>query len=304
VSDFEESFVRRVGEVWGDHGRAWLAQLPQTLTGYAERWSLTLLAPFPGLTYNYAVPVRRADGSPAVLKVGVPDEEFRTQAEALRHFDGCGSVRLLEADLDGHALLLEHAEPGTPLSSVSDDAAAVSIAVGVMRNLWRPAPADHGFPTTARWSLVFGRMRARFDGGTGPLPDHLVERAERLSAALEASAGEPVLQHGDLHHDNILRAARAPWLAIDPKGLVGEREHETGALLLNPRPWIWEQPDLARILARRMAQLSDELELSAERVREWAFVWALRSACWTLEDNGSDWQGVVRCAEVLADLAV
>jgi streptomycin 6-kinase len=55
----------------------------------------------------------------------------------------------------------------------------------------------------------------------------LLEEAETLFAELNASMAEPFLLHGDLHHENILAAEREPWLAIDPKGVVGEPARET-----------------------------------------------------------------------------
>ena len=75
----------------------------------------------------------------------------------------------------------------------------------------------------------------------------------------------PVVLHGDLHHFNILAAERQPWLAIDPKGVVGEPVYETGALLRNPWPDLLSLPDPGRILARRVDQLAEELGFDRAR---------------------------------------
>ena len=87
----------------------------------------------------------------------------------------------------------------------------------------------------AEWGDGFKRLRARFGGGSGPLPSALVGEAEALFAALLDTAGAPVLLHGDLHHYNILAAGGGRWLAIDPKGVVGEPAFEVVALMHNPR---------------------------------------------------------------------
>src|SRR5262249_34292324 len=153
---------------------------------------------------------------------------------ALRLFDGHGMAELLAWDDDDEVMLLEALQPGTLLKTIADDTAATSIAAAVMRQFWRPVPAQHPFPTVADWGRGFTRLRKYYGGGHGPFPLRLLEEAERLFAELSASMAEPVLLHGDLHHDNILAAQRQPWLAIDPKGLIGEPAYETGALLRNP----------------------------------------------------------------------
>jgi streptomycin 6-kinase len=137
---------------------------------------------------------------------------------------------------------------------------------------------------------------------SGPLPIGLVDQAEALFAELIASMSEPVLLHGDLHHENILSANRQPWLAIDPKGLMGEPAYETGALLRNPMPRLLNMDRPGQVLARRIEQLSDHLELDRARIRGWALAQAVLAASWTLEDHGRDWEPWIVCAELLAAL--
>ena len=293
--------ARRAVEVHGAAGRDWLARLPALLEACARRWELRLAPPFDGLTYNYAAPAQRADGAPVVLKLCCPVKEFFTEAAALEIFDGRGCVRLLASDLDAGALLLERAEPGAALTTVADDETATAAAVAVMRQLWRPVPADHRFPTVADWGRGFERLRARFGGGSGPLPARLVDEAERLFADLLASAVAPVVLHGDLHHGNILRARRGLWLAIDPKGLVGEPAYEPGALLRNPLPGLLDLPDPGGALTRRIDQLAEALGHERERIRGWAMAQAVLSAWWSIEDHGRGWEAAIACAEHLKE---
>src|SRR5687768_1531534 len=101
----------------GEVGRAWLDGLPTMIDHYARRWSLTVQPAFANLSYNYVAPATRADGSPAVLKIGVDtDAEFGSEIEALRAFDGRGMVRLLEADPEQAVMLLDRVQPGRPLT--------------------------------------------------------------------------------------------------------------------------------------------------------------------------------------------
>src|SRR5215213_10993331 len=192
-----KEFVRNTIALRGAEGAKWLGRLPATLAFCEERWSVSVGPPFPELSYNYVAPTDRADGTPTVLKLSLPNSDFRAEAEALRLFGGRGAARLLELDLERGAMLLERLEPGVPLTSVRDDEEATSIAAGVLKKLWRPVPRVHPFPTVCDWARGFDRLRRSFGGGTGPMPAALVEEAEGLFAELLASQDEPAVLHGD-----------------------------------------------------------------------------------------------------------
>jgi streptomycin 6-kinase len=222
-----------------------------------------------------------------------------TEAVALRVFDGRGAVRLLEADLDRYCTLLERLEPGTSLLSVQDDERATAIAAAAMRQLWRQPPESHPFFTLERWSRDLFTLRDYFGGTTGPFPEWMIDRAQSVFRELMASSDEPVVLHGDLHHDNVLAARRQPWLAIDPKGLVGEPCYETGSWLRNWLPDLLAQPDPRSILARRIDQFADELGFDRARIRDWAFAQAVLSQVWVSEgDDTPD----LRVAEILSTI--
>jgi streptomycin 6-kinase len=275
----------------------WRLRLPDldaTLDRCAREWGLRLGPPFPGLSDNYAAPVRLADGGAAVLKICPADEpELATEIAALRLYDGWGAVRLLAAEQAAGALLLERAVPGTALP---DGPGAEAVVARVMARLHRPPAAPHPFPTVADWGRrAFAGHRARY-GGPGPMPPRLFAQAE---ATLAERPAEPRLLHGDLHHANVLAAKREPWLAIDPKGVVGEPAFDTYAFLHNP-VGVAIGPEAQR---RRADALADALGLAPAHVRRWAAAGIVLSAVWTLEDDApaeADWRHAVACAEALA----
>jgi streptomycin 6-kinase len=305
IYNIPEDFARRMIELREDEGAAWLEQLPALIAEYERRWSIKARPPY-ALSYNYVAPAIRHDGTPVVLKVGMLGDELISEIMSLRYYAGHGMVQLLEADDERGVFLLERLAPGTMLASLvpTDDARATSIAAGVMRELWRgpggTPPATPLLGSIEDWAAGMQRMRAFFGGGTGPFPRALVEEAEALFSELLASQAAPVLLHGDLHHDNILAAQRAPWLAIDPKGILGEPAYEVGALLRNPLPQLLELPNPGQAMARRVAQLAEELELDRERVRGWGLAQAVLSAWWSVEDHGHGWEGAIACAELLS----
>src|SRR5947209_3395580 len=299
-----DDFIQKMIAVHGAKGRAWIERLPAILATCEQRWELTLSLPFAGMSYHYVAPGVRADGTRVVVKACSPTRESIQEAEALRLFDGHGMVQLLDCDESNEVLLLEHLKPGTLLRTLEDDEEATSHAATVMRQLWRPVLPNHPFPTVNDWGRGFARLRQHYEGGSGPFPTSLLEEAEALFAELSASMAESVLLHGDLHHDNILAAQRQPWLAIDPKGVIGEPVYETGALLRNPLPDLLNMPQPGRIHARRVDQLSEELGFDRSRVRDWALAQAVLSVWWGIEDSDQVSEAFLTCAGLLAAIKV
>ncbi len=297
-----EHFIQHILKINGEEARAWLDRLPTILTACEQRWGLTMGAPFAHLSFNYVAPALRADGTVVIVKVCGMSDEFLPQWEALRLVAGHGMVQLLGYDVEDEVLLMECLQPGTLLSTVEDDEEATAVAARVMRQLWCPVPEGHPFPTVEKWGKGFGRLRSYFEGGSGPFPPHLLEEAERLFAELSASSGEQVLLHGDLHHENILAAQRQPWLAIDPKGLVGEAVYETGPLLRNALTRVFQAAQPRRELERRVDQLADELSFDRVRIRGWGLAQAVLSVWWNIEDLGEFDEEVMACAALLAEI--
>lgn len=280
-------------------GIAWLDALPSLITDCEHRWRLRVAeTPF-DLSYNFVAPAVTEHGVDVVVKIGVPCRELRNEITALGLYGGGAAVELLAADQQAGILLLERAQLGSKLSELDDDERATVIAAEVMRELWRPLPPAHEFPTAADWAAGLPRLRQGFAGGTGPFDARLIAAAESLFAELLGSAEAPVLVHGDLHHFNILSATRRPWLAIDPKGLAAEPAYEVGALLRNPTPNRYLDPARQH---RRVAVLAEQLGFDRRRIAGWACAQAVLSACWLYEDEAGGWESMMACADVLFGL--
>ena len=274
------AFIRNINGVYGDAGRAWLDDLPRLLRQCEQRWELTLGNPYE-LSYNYVAPAQFADGRRAVLKAGPPHPDRLHEIAAIRACNGIGMVRLIDSDDTLGVMLLERLEPGTMLAEVENDRNRTEVAADIMLKLRRSPPGDHAFPTIADWAAALPRARTRFDGGSGPIPPGLFERAEWAWPELLSTSPEPLLLHGDLHHENILSAEREPWLAIDPHGVIGDPGFEVGSLLRNH---LLELPDPQAALADRLDILSARLGIDRERLVEWGIAVCVLSACWSTED--------------------
>jgi streptomycin 6-kinase len=200
-------------------------------------------------------------------------------------------------------MLLERLQPGEMLTTVAvtDDDAATRIGAEVMRRLWRPAadlPDPGLFKPLAGWFDAFPRHRAFYDG-PGPFPPAVLEYAEDLVSELLATSPGDVLLHGDFHHDNVLSSERGGWLAVDPKGMLGDPGYEIGPFLLNPN--MDTTVKSRALLDRRLDVFAAELGYSRRRLRDWAVAHAVLSACWSAEDHGGGWQTAIAAAENLID---
>jgi streptomycin 6-kinase len=282
---FSAAFIHNVHGNWGEDGRRWLAGLPALIDEVAREHRLTVGTPYP-LSFNFVAPVRRADGSPAVLKLGLAQAgHVAKEADTLGFFGGRGAVEVLARDDDRGMLLLERAEPGGILRALvrDRDEEATAVLVAMMRRLHRPAPEGLVLEELSSRTASFDAHLARY-GGDDPFPRRLVEQARDLLTDLCASAPRRVVLHGDLHHENVLAATREPWLAIDPHGVLGDPGYEVGAVLYNP--FGGDEPVL-KLLPARVEQFADGLGQPVERIVAWGFVQAVLSEVWDAESGAT-----------------
>jgi streptomycin 6-kinase len=223
----------------------------------AARWSLTLGEPYTQGAAGYTVRAETNDGTPVVLKLVHPHRESEHEADALEAWAGDGAVRLLDRDETGNVLLLERCEPGTPLSSLDQDA-ALDVLIGLLPRLWvRAGEPFHTLADEAAWWASYLPSEPHHDA-------RLMDAALVAIRELAPTQGDQVLLHQDLHGENVLASAREPWLVIDPKPLVGEREFAVAPIVRS-----FEFGHTKRDVLYRFDRLTAELGLDRERARGW-----------------------------------
>lgn len=243
---------------------AWLERLPRVLQKLEQEWSLRLGAPFDGeeVSCSYVAAATGTDGMRAVLKIGMPHMEGQHEMEGLRFWGGDPTVRLLMADEDSGAMLLERCEPGTALRELEEREQDLVIA-GLLRRLWRkpmsPDPFRPLSTLTAHWSgETLAHEQDWRDAG-------LVREGLRLFEELPRSAPDDVLLATDLHAGNVLRAQREPWLVIDPKPFVGDPAYDATQHLFNCFERLQSEPH------RTIRSFADLLGVDDTRVQLWMF---------------------------------
>ena len=227
---------------------------------------------------------------PVVLKVlRQPGDEWRCGA-VLEAFDGIGVVRVYH-HIEG-AVLLERLSPAISLASLAldgrDDEATEILAEVIHRMSCPNEPlgetlgdASKQFCAVEEWGRAF---QSYLESGDKQIQASLVERGQGLYFELCASQRDIRLLHGDLHHYNVLLDYDRGWVAIDPKGVVGEIEYEIGASLRNP----YESPELfasPETVERRLKLYGAKLKLDSDRALAWGFAQAVLSAIWSVEDG-------------------
>jgi streptomycin 6-kinase len=292
MNTFSENTLNR----GGDKGRQWLEFLPGLVNDLAKKWHLTDLKPMADLSYNYVLTAYQGNPpAPVVLKIGLEVTEVRQEMAALQFYQGQGCVKLLDADLDKGALLLEAIEPGITLKRLfpKDDATAVTHAVQVMKRLHSvPLTNPSDFPTLA------DLLDSLFKAESSVLPEAHLKKAQTLAKVLLSSQAAPVLLHSDLHHDNILFSVTEGWIAIDPRGVIGEPAFEIGTFIYNPIPDLLAQNNASAIIAHRLNLFAELLEMDPQRLKDWAYVQAILSACWHAEDGNLD-DYAIHCAMLI-----
>jgi streptomycin 6-kinase len=263
---------------------AWLEGLSKTILDLKRRWSLEIEAPFDGdeVSCAWVAPATRRDGTPVVLKLGMPHMEGEHEIEALRFWEGDPTVRLLDADKELNAMLLERCEPGTFLRVLPEPEQDVVIA-GLLRRLWRTPPEPHPFrplsAMTKHWADETQANTCRWiDAG-------LVREGLRLFEELPRSAPTEVLLATDLHAGNVLQAEREPWLVIDPKPFIGDPAYDATQHLFNCQERMRSDP------YGTIRRFSDLLGLESERVRLWTFA---RAAAETRDPWEGDFLALAR----------
>jgi streptomycin 6-kinase len=270
-------FESNVISIYPDKGPPWLANLPHMVQKLSAQWTLSDLKPMRNLSYNYVLCGFQGT-QPIILKLGLDIAGLDREAAALKVFESSRAAVKLLAQQDG-ALLLEQAIPGILLKSYfpTRDYEAITITCALMKKLHQaPLPLGHVFPHISDWLSTLDK--------NWDIPGFYLEKARALRDQLLKTSAREVLLHGDLHHENILQNGKK-FVAIDPKGIIGEPAFEVAAFIRNPIPDLLYAAEAIKIISLRIKEFADILNMDAGRILKWCLVQAVLAWAWSLEDN-------------------
>jgi streptomycin 6-kinase len=240
---------------------------------YLARWNLTPDGDAIRTHSSDLLPVCK-DGVRAMLKIP-RDSEERAGCALMAWWDGEGAALVLMQD--ANAILLERAE-GT--SSLIDfvrndrDDEATRIICDVVAKLH--APREKSLPTLIPLQERFKDLNAAV-GTNSWLAPSTAAASELLAAPRHVQ-----LLHGDIHHENILDFGDRGWLAIDPKGLLGERDFDYANVFRNPEH---DTATVTKNLDHRLEIVTATARLERRRLLMWILAQTGLSVVWHMGDG-------------------
>lgn len=262
------------------------------LEPYLDRWSL---APDgePIATHSSDLFPVRYRGAPAMLKIARGDEE-RRGAALMIWWDGSGAARVLAHD--GNVILLERATGSRSLANMAhsghdDEASRVICDVAAKLHASRPAPPLR-LIALPDWFAELPLATATHGG--------IFTQAAAIARELLAAPQDTCVLHGDLHHGNVLDFGARGWLAIDPKGLIGERGFDFANIFCNPDLDVATRPGR---LARQAGVIAEAARLERARLLRWIVAYAGLSAAWTIGEGGDATLALTVAALAAAEIA-
>ncbi|MGW7056832.1 aminoglycoside phosphotransferase family protein [Streptomyces sp. NPDC054887] len=268
-----QRLVRALGEAYPEVAADWLGRLPELAEEAVARRKLTVeRVQNPGGRSSLVVLVRRQDGTAAALKIAPEAAGPGRERAALAHWNGWGAVELTDGDAGSGELLLERLHPEVSLRSLPE-AKALLEAAGIVRRLWIEPPPAHPFETVAERTARQAVAMRSADPALAPL----VEAALAAREELTASADELLLLHGNFRQGKVLAGDRAPWLAVGPEPLVGERAYDLARLVRDRVEDLVAAAAGASATRRRVNRLADSLDVDRARLHGWTLFRAVES---------------------------
>jgi streptomycin 6-kinase len=275
---------------WWREGTGWLEALPQLVRAYCDRWQLTVTGELAHGSNAAVFPVARA-GDSLVLRLTPPGDEVAAQVEALRFWAGRGTVRLIDADIEGGVMLLERLAMD---ASLRDRPVAEAMAVlgRMMRRLAIPAP-EHVRSTADVVATRMAALWGEWERCGRPFPESTLAQARDAGERLSRTESRLAV-NGDLHSGQVLRGERETWLTVDPVLMRGDIAYDLARIIWTR---IDDMDDRGDIL-RHFRSAVDAAGIDRDHGRDWVVFRAVDYWLWGLTAGLTE--DPERCRRLLA----
>ncbi len=273
--------VRSKAAALGARGEAWLTGLPTLVAELEDRWSVTVTGSMRGGTEAYVAAARSSDGSPVVMKLGLPVPGFTAEIETLERAMGNGYVRLLAQDRSRCAVLLEALGSSMDRTGMTPKTQVVTLC-RLLAQAWAVPRAESGtgavpYDKATALAQSIGRMRHELDRTcSARVLDRALEFADRRAQAFDPD--RCVVVHGDASPNNALQVtaprpgAETGFVFVDPDGFVGDPAYDLGVAMRDWCSALRSSGD-PRALARQYCRLfADSSGFDESAIWEWGFL--------------------------------
>lgn len=211
----------------------------------------------------------------AILKIPMAEEE-KAGSKLMIWWNGVGAAKVYE--YDENAILMERIIGSCSLTDMSannqdDEASRIICHVVSLLHNYNKKPIPELITLEVWFKDLF--LYAEKYG-------EVLRKSADIAKTLLINQRDIRVLHGDLHHGNILHSAERGWLAIDPKGIIGERTFDYANILCNPNQEITLKKGR---LERQLDIICREAKIDFDYLLKWVIAWAGLSATWSLNDG-------------------
>lgn len=212
-------------------------------------------------------------------------------AHLLEYYGGHGAIKIYKHDES--AQLLECADDHSLLYHLDhdkiDDNDAARIIAEVLGKLHEARPEAEIPAVLVPLRRRFNELYIKADSERALRKnDSIFIRAAEIADSLLATQTKEIPLHGDLHHENVVHSSGRGWLAIDPKGLIGDPAYDLSNVFANP----YNRPSIVGAEGRieRLADIFEKsLGYDRTRLLQFGAVHSVLSACWSLLEKNDAW---------------
>lgn len=280
-------------------GQAFYEKVMSDLELYANKWKLEIERFVDYYSVNCIFICRSELFGPAVLKIGRPWNEVRTEVNLLREYGGGRFCSVFDWDLEHGVILEEYIHPGSRLREEPSLEKRLSVFSNLFIGLHIPSSQSELYPTYYEWVNRITEYMSKKEDYKELYK--LMRKAEAICSSLCRDYSKKLLLHGDLHHDNILLGENNQYRIIDPKGVIGDPIFDIPRFILNEFYGLDDVP--YDIYSSHVETISSYFQKSIgvpmDVIQKCVFVETTMANCWNVENNEEPNMHYVRYAEAM-----
>jgi streptomycin 6-kinase len=215
--------IKNMAKEWG---RDACVSISDRVGMYSNKWKLSDLIFHENYSMNAIFFCKSEQYGECILKLGVSikNEDFISEYNVLREYNGRRFAKVYESDIDikagRKAMLIERIAPGTPLYSEPISENRMNVFANLYKGL-HIKPKDPSLYMTCGEKMEYFEKIIGSRSDSKDLHSHMLMACD-IYTSVSTNYNKEMLLHGDLHFNNILLGGDGRYTIIDPQGLIGD----------------------------------------------------------------------------------